>query len=83
MEASIVDLRYKMKDVLKALKRNESVKVFYRDTLCGILTPVNPNKKLKKVKEHPFFGMHKTSDSVENEMNKLRGVRYKDIGDVI
>jgi hypothetical protein len=85
MEASIVDLRYKMKDVLKALKRQETVKVYYRNTLCGILTPVESSKKMnKKIKDHPFYGMHRdASNTVEDEMNHLRGDRYKELKDVI
>ena len=32
MEASIVDLRYKMKGVLQALERNECVNIYYHKT---------------------------------------------------
>jgi len=59
MEASIVDLRYKVKDVLKALNRNETVKIFYRGKMCGTIIPAQHSKKKQKVEEHPFFGMHK------------------------
>lgn len=84
MEASIIDLRYKMKDVLKALKRNESVKVYYRNTMCGIIIPAHSKKSKIKVEEHPFFGMHKDSvDSVADEMNSLRGGRYKDLKNAV
>lgn len=79
MEASIVDLRYKMNDVLKALKRNEQVKVFYRGTLCGVIVPAHEKKmnKHKKIEKHPFFGMHDDySKSVSDEMDELRGSRY-------
>lgn len=78
MKISTVDFKYKMKDILKALNRNESVKVYYRNNLCGILTPVPSKKKVPKVKAHPFFGMHKGSKvSVEEEMNKLRESRFE------
>ena len=56
MEASILDLRYKMKDVLKALDRNEIVKILYHGKLKGVITPCRRIVS-KKVKEHPFFGM--------------------------
>ena len=39
MKASVVDLRYKMKDVLKALDRNERVTVLYRGKVKGVLIP--------------------------------------------
>ena len=84
MEASIVDLRYKMKDVLKALNRNETVKIFYRGKISGTIIPAQHSTNRQKVAEHPFFGMHKGSQlSVSEEMNRLRGGRYKDADDVI
>lgn len=82
MEASILDLRYKMNDVLKALDRNETVKIFYRGKLKGELQPANTtiHKKPLKVADQPFFGMHKTADeSVEDTMKKLRKGRFDDV----
>lgn len=76
MKASIIDLRYKMKDVLKALDRKEEVTILYHGKVKGVIVPVN-NKKKKKVKDHPFFGMLKSSDiSVSEKMQNLRGPRY-------
>ena len=54
MEASVVDLRYKMKDVLRALARNERVTVLYRGKVKCILIPSAQEKSLK-IMEHPFF----------------------------
>jgi antitoxin (DNA-binding transcriptional repressor) of toxin-antitoxin stability system len=77
MKASIIDLRYKMKDVLKALDRKEEVTILYHGKVKGVIVPVN-NKKKKKVKDHPFFGMLKNSNiSVSEEMQSLRGPRYR------
>ncbi len=79
MKASIVDLRYHMKDILKALDRNEVVTIIYRGQEKGKIIPtaVNPGKK---VKDHPFFGMKKDATlTVEEEMQLLRGSRYDDI----
>ena len=39
MRATVVDLRYKMNDVLKALERNEKVTVLYRGKIKGVLVP--------------------------------------------
>lgn len=79
MKASVVDLRYKMNDVLKALDRNEKITILYHGKVKGIISPVL-NKKNKKVSEHRFFGMHeKSKKSVEQEMDDLRGNRYSDI----
>jgi hypothetical protein len=76
MKASIVDLRYKMNEVLKALDRNEKVKILYHGKVKGIISPLR-NEGDKKVRDHPFFGMSKDIKiSVSEEMNKLRGLRY-------
>ncbi len=79
MKASIVDLRYKMNEVLKALDRNEQVTILYHGKIKGIIIPTH-NERKKKVEEHPFFGLlrHKKK-SVSEELNDLRKVRYSDI----
>ena len=80
MKASVVDLRYKMKDILKALDRNETVTVFYRGKMKGTLLPVK-KEKFKQIKDHPFFGMtaKATKKSVLDELDDLRKPRYNDI----
>lgn len=79
MKASIVDLRYKMKDILRALDRNEEVTILYHGSVKGIILPRHKSKKIS-IKEHPFFGMEKDKSlSVDNIMDDLRGNRYNDI----
>lgn len=79
MKASIVDLRYKMKEVLKALDRKEKVEILYHGKVKGTIFP-RMNDANKKVKDHPFFGMCKTHKKpVSREMEDLRGSRYNDI----
>lgn len=78
MEASIVDLRYKMKEVLKALDRRESVTILYRGKRKGVLVPDSEDAAGKSVTEHPFFGMTDDADQdVEELMDELRGGRYR------
>ena len=80
MKATVVDLRYKMNDVLKALDRNEKVTVLCRGKVKGILIPSEQKKHLK-ITDHPFFGMssQNTDKSVLDELNDLRKPRYDDI----
>ena len=78
MQATVVDLRYRMNDVLKALDRNEDVDILYRGKLKGVLK-ANPTRAGIKVEEHPFFNMRSSSHSVEAEMAELRGGRYRDL----
>ena len=80
MEASIVELRYKMKDILRALDRNETVKVLYHGKERALIIP--PRKRAKKrvkMQDHPFVGMwadDKEKEDVAAYVRKLRRGRY-------
>ena len=77
MKANIVDLRYKMKDVLKALNRRERVEIIYHGKSKGIIIPTHELHK-KSVKEHPFFGLSDDKKkTVAQEMEDLREGRYR------
>ena len=79
MKVSIVDLRYKMNDVLKALDRKEEVTILYRGKIKGRLLPAADSKG-RKVQEHKFFGMNKgKKESVLEELKRLRESRIHDI----
>jgi hypothetical protein len=47
MKASIVDLRYKTTDILKALDRNESGTVLYHGKVKGIIKPAREKSIFK------------------------------------
>ncbi len=79
MKATIVQLRYRMKDVLRALERNESVEILYRGKVKGTIIPVHQRKKPIS-KDHPSFGMWADDPrSVEEIMEELRKPRYGDL----
>lgn len=78
MQATVVDLRYHMNDVLKALDRNEDVDILYRGKRKGVLV-ATVERTAGKVSEHPFFNMRGSKRSVEAEMEDLRGGRYRDL----
>lgn len=79
MNASIVDLRYKMNEVLKALDRREKVTILYHGKIKGTIVPVAAQKDMS-VEEHPFFNMaHKDGSSVARRMEELRGSRFNDL----
>jgi len=78
MQATVVDLRYRMNDVLKALDRNEDVDILYRGKKKGVLM-ARTKCSGKKVSKHPFFNMRSSQQSVEAEMATLRGGRYRDL----
>ena len=78
MKATVVDLRYRMNEVLKALDRNEPVSVLYHGKVKGVITPAG-NVCGNRVTTHPFFNMRAASASVDKVMSDLRGGRYRDI----
>jgi antitoxin (DNA-binding transcriptional repressor) of toxin-antitoxin stability system len=79
MKASIVDLRYKTKEILKALEARESVSIYYHGKLKGTIVPAEPAKKFDS-KKHPLFGMRKgDKKSVKQVMEELRRPRYHDL----
>jgi antitoxin (DNA-binding transcriptional repressor) of toxin-antitoxin stability system len=76
MNASVLDLRYKTCDILKALENRESVVVLYHGKPKGMVVPL-PGKARARVCDHPFFGMSaRTKKSVQSVMNGLRSGRH-------
>ncbi|MCD6343183.1 MAG: hypothetical protein J7L76_05310 [Spirochaetaceae bacterium] len=78
MKASVVDLRYRMSDILKALDRDEIVEVLYHGKTKGKIIPVS-GKSAMRVKDHPFFNMTAAEKSVDEVMDNLRGGRYHNL----
>ncbi len=76
MNASILDLRYKTRKILKALENRESVVVLYHGKPKGMLIPM-PGDNRVRVCNHMFFGMRsKEKRSVLSVMNTLRKARH-------
>lgn len=76
MKASIVDLRYKTKDILQALDRKESVTILYHGKVKGVIKPVGAKSNLK-ISNHPIFGMNsEVSKTVLEELEDLRKIRH-------
>jgi hypothetical protein len=70
-----------MKEVLKALKRNEVVHIFYHGKKAGTIVPPKRRKRMK-ISEHPFYGSatpESMKETVEEKMDRLRGLRYRDL----
>ena len=79
MEASIIDLRYRMREVLRALERREKVKILYHGKVKGEIVPVGGETR-KKSSDHPLFGMLKneTEDPADIVFN-MRRDRHNDL----
>lgn len=77
MKASVLDLRYRMSEVLKALDRRERVSLLYHGKVKGEIVPAAKGQ-VARTMDHPFFGMApKEAESVGVVMNRLRGGRYR------
>lgn len=76
MEATVVELRYHMNEVLKALSRNESVSVLYRGKIKGVIHPAG-KLTAARVADHGFFGSLGSKRSVERIMDQLRKGRHR------
>jgi hypothetical protein len=77
VRASVLDLRYRMNEVLKALDRRERVSLLYHGKVKGAIVPVGESR-VARTSEHPFFGMASRADeSVMVVMDRLRGGRFR------
>ena len=82
MTATIVDLRYKMKDVLKAIERGEVVTVLYRGKPKARILPISREKKPSGLRTHEAFGLWKDREDlrdVAGHVRKLRQGRFRDL----
>jgi antitoxin (DNA-binding transcriptional repressor) of toxin-antitoxin stability system len=80
MNATIVDLRYHMKDVLRAIDRGESVTVLYRGKAKAKLMPLGSpladgDKGASKTKDQPLFGMWRDREDLAHPASYLRKLR--------
>ncbi len=79
MDASIVDLRYKTREILKALDRRESVNILYHGKLKATIVPFQAGASAT-LGQHPFFGSaRKSARKVPEIMQELRGGRYRSV----
>jgi antitoxin (DNA-binding transcriptional repressor) of toxin-antitoxin stability system len=80
MNATIVDLRYRMKDVLRAIDRGETVTVLYRGKVKAALTPISPpsgtlDQDAPKTADQPLFGLWRERDDLKNPASWVRSLR--------
>jgi antitoxin (DNA-binding transcriptional repressor) of toxin-antitoxin stability system len=80
MNATIVDLRYRMKDVLRAIDRGEQVTVLYRGKAKATLMPISQQsgssgKGAPKAEDQPFFGLWSGRDDLSDPAAFVRNLR--------
>lgn len=76
MEASILDLRRRMREVMKALERREKVTILHRGRKKGTIIPAEEvPDKARRISEHPAFGMWKERKDLADVPAAVRGIR--------
>ena len=75
MKATIVDLRYRMKDVLRAIDRGETVTVLYRGQERARILPIAANQEVAKAEDQPMCGMWKDRKDMEDPAAYVRKIR--------
>ena len=74
MKASILDLRRHMREVLKALDRNENVTLTYRGQEKATIVPKKAAREVR-MKNHPAFGLWKKRSDLEDVEAAVRKIR--------
>ena len=83
MKASILDLRRKTSEIIKALERNESVTILYRGRKKGVIHPAGQEKEtLQTITEHPAFGMWRDRTDLEDVPKVVRNLRKGRFNDI-
>jgi antitoxin (DNA-binding transcriptional repressor) of toxin-antitoxin stability system len=83
MKASIVDLRYRMKDVLRAIDRGETVTVLYRGKEKAKLVPIGGTPELLKPSDHPACGMWADREDMADPVAYVRKIRQSRIAKLL
>ena len=83
MEASVVDLRHKMKEILEAVDRNETVTILYHGKpRARLVAPEAPPGQAVDLENHPAFGMwkdHPEMGDVQGYVRRIREGRHRAI----
>jgi len=75
MQTNAVDLRHNMKDIMRAIERQEPVTVLYHGREKAVMRAIEHADSMT-VEQHPFFAMNNDKTSVEQVMQSLRGGRF-------
>ncbi len=79
MNASIVDLRYRMKEILRAIDRGETVTILYRGKEKAKLTPISSSfgaeKQTPKTANQPLFGLWNDREDLTDPASWVRNLR--------
>jgi hypothetical protein len=76
MNASVLDFRRRMKDIIQALDRNETVTILHRGKKKGTILPAGLEKRrARPMAAHPAFGMWKDREDMSDVRAVMRKLR--------
>ncbi len=76
MEASVLDLRRRMSEIIRALDNNEPVIILYRGKKKGVIYPAGkPGDNVGSAGDHPAFGMWNDRKDMKDVEKYVRGQR--------
>jgi prevent-host-death family protein len=75
MKATISDLRYRTKDVLKAVERGETVTVLCRGKEKARIVPLPSKKRRNDLRTDQAFGLWKDRKDMRNVATFVRNMR--------
>jgi prevent-host-death family protein len=82
MKATVLDLRYRTKDILKAVERGETVTILHRGKEKALLQPLPSGPGHSKLADDPAFGMWKDRKDLKNVSGFVRKLRKSRLDDV-
>ena len=78
MEASVLDLRRKMKEIMAAIDRHEHIILTYRGCRRAVIVPLEDEKHNNtKVVDLPAFGMWANRDDMANPSDFVSHLRQQ------
>jgi prevent-host-death family protein len=75
MKATILDLRYRTKEVLKAVERGETVTVLYRGREKAQILPIATKNDSLKPERHKAFGLWRDREELRDVTSYVRKLR--------
>lgn len=83
MKATMLDLRRRTKDIIRALDRGESVTLTYRGKEKGVIVPSGQRKrKYRSAADHPAVGMWKDREDMKDPSAWVRKIRRSRVHDL-
>jgi antitoxin (DNA-binding transcriptional repressor) of toxin-antitoxin stability system len=83
MKATIADVRYRLKDVLRAIDRGDTVTVLFRGKEKARLVPIAAKPTLSKASDHPACGMWADREDMADPAAFVRTIRKNRIANLL